>query len=78
MKRIWVYCKKEKCKELVEKTDKNGYICSNCNESLLDETPKDAPNFHMNPFARQTKMEISYANIEDNLKRFKKWVIKHK
>ena len=71
-RKIWVYCKQEKCKELVEKTDKNGYICSNCNTSLLDNTVKNAPYLQMNPFARQTKMEISYASVEDNLKRFKK------
>lgn len=71
-RKIWVYCKKESCKELVEKTEKNGYICSNCNESLLGDTVKDAPYLQMNPFARQTKMEISYADIGDNLKRFKK------
>jgi len=71
-RKIWVYCKQEKCKELVEKTDKNGYICSNCNKSLLDDTVNDAPNIQMNSFARQTKMEISYADIGDNIKRFNK------
>lgn len=71
-RKIWVYCKQEKCKELVEKTDKNGYICSNCNKSLLDDTVKEAPNIQMNSFARQTKMEISYADIGDNIKRFTK------
>ena len=71
-RKIWVYCKQEKCKELVEKTDKNGYICSNCNKSLLDDTVNDAPNIQMNSFARQTKMEISYADIGDNIKRFTK------
>mgnify|MGYP003140149400 FL=1 len=72
MRKIWVYCKQEDCKKLVEKTAKNDYICSNCNTSLLDNTgSKKNVYINMNPFARQTKMEISYEDANDNVKRFK-------
>ena len=72
MKRIWVYCKNEKCKKLVEKTAKNNYICSNCNESLFEDTGKKGNYYiNMNPYSRQTKMETTIEDVSENVKRFK-------
>lgn len=74
MKRTWVYCKNEKCKKLVEKTAKNNYICSNCKVSLFDDSGSKGKNYYisMNPYARQTKMETTYEDINTNSERFKK------
>ena len=76
MRKIWVYCKNEKWKELVEKTDKNDYICTNCNQSLLSDTGTKGKNYYisMNPYARQTKMETTFEDIHTNAERFNKWV----
>ena len=70
MTKTWIYCKE--CKKLVEKTAKNNYICSNCNESLLDNTGWKSAYINMNSFSRQTKMEINYSSHEDAIKRLKK------
>ena len=65
------YCKD--CKESIEITEKNGYICTTCNKSLLTNTV-DFTNIMMRkiPMASSTKMEISYENVNSNTKRFKK------
>lgn len=71
-KKTYIYCKNEKCKKLVEKTQENNYICSNCDEPLLDDTGWKSAYINMNPFSRQTKMEMSTESMDKNVKRFTK------
>ena len=69
MKKTFIHCKE--CKKLVEKTAKNGYICEGCNASLVDDTVNASSFFIRNPFAAQTKMEISYSSHDDAIHRLK-------
>jgi len=72
MKRVYYHCKN--CRKTVEITEKNGYICLDCNTPLRDDIKLDTTTILMRniPMAQSTKMEVSYDDHEDAIKRLRK------
>ena len=60
------------CKKSVEIFPKEEYICKDCNQSLISNSPRRAFGINMNPMARTNKMEFTTQSHEQTMKEMRK------